>query len=373
MLLTGLTLLFLLLYAALIGYYHTGWKRLPAYEPGDLPPGGFVTVVVPARNESARLRPLLQALKEQRFEAARFEVILVDDYSTDDTVAQAQAAGLAQLKIIRPQVPPALSSKKKAIEAAVREARGELIVCTDADCLPGADWLRTVYAFYRERQAAFIAAPVQYRHTGTMLSLFQCLDFMTLQGITAAGVHRQFHTMCNGANLAYTKAAFEAVNGFEGIDRLASGDDMLLMHKIWKQHRDRVWYLKSEAAIVRTAPMQSWKAFFSQRIRWASKSGAYDDHRITAVLVFIYLLNALFIVLLVQALRQPPYWWLAAGYLAGKTLIELPFVASVARFYREQRLLKYFPFFQPLHILYTVVIGLLSQTGTYEWKGRRTK
>lgn len=69
--------------------------------------------------------------------------------------------------------------------------------------------------------------------------------------------------MCNGANLAYEKTAFDKVNGFTGIDNIASGDDMLLMHKIWKHYPDRVHYLKSKAAIVTTQPMKTWKTFLT--------------------------------------------------------------------------------------------------------------
>ena len=72
------------------------------------------------------------------------------------------------------------------------------------------------------------------------------MDFMVLQGITGAVVYKNNLSMCNGANLAYEKKAFYEVNGFAGIDHIASGDDMLLMHKIWKKYPDRVHYLKSK-------------------------------------------------------------------------------------------------------------------------------
>ena len=83
---------------------------------------------------------------------------------------------------------------------------------------------------------------------------------MVLQGITAASVTQDFHTMCNGANLAYRKRSFENVNGFEGIDHVATGDDMLLMHKIRQREPGSLHYLKSKHAIVTTPPMPTWKA-----------------------------------------------------------------------------------------------------------------
>ena len=68
--------------------------------------------------------------------------------------------------------------------------------------------------------------------------------------------------MCNGANLAYEKKAFYEVNGFTGIDNIASGDDMLLMHKIYKQYPERVLFLKSTDAIVQTKPMETLSRIF---------------------------------------------------------------------------------------------------------------
>ncbi len=100
--------------------------------------------------------------------------------------------------------------------------------------------------------------------------------------------------MCNGANLAYKRKMFYDVYGFVGIDKIASGDDMLLMHKIWKQHPAKVHYLKSKEAIVSTQPMKTWKSFFNQRIRWASKARSYDDKRIFLVLLMVYLFNLSF-------------------------------------------------------------------------------
>ncbi|HJW17780.1 MAG TPA: glycosyltransferase family 2 protein, partial [Flavisolibacter sp.] len=264
-------------------------------------------------------------------------------------------------------------SKKKAIEAGICNARGELIVTTDADCLLPVNWLHTISNYYNNKNASFIAAPVKYSHDNSFFQVFQALDFMTLQGITAASVSSGFHNMCNGANLAYRKQSFEAVNGFDGIDKVASGDDMLLMHKIWKQDPDKVFYLKSKDAIVSTQPMPSWKAFYSQRKRWASKTMVYEDYRIVGVLAFIYLFNCLFFVWLITAFWHPINIVYAFAFLLLKTLIEWPFVRSVAQFYDEQRLMKYFLLFQPVHVLYTVVVGLTSQLGSYEWKGRRTK
>lgn len=373
MLLWTITAVLLGLYGCLILFYGYHWRRLPLFVPKKAIPNVPLSVVVAARNEEATLPLLLQRLKEQSYPEALFEVIIVDDFSTDGTARAVDPFISERVQLIQPNTDPAASSKKKAVEAGVTAAKGELIVITDADCLPSPGWLHSMAAFYSEKAPVFIAAPVKFLHDGSLLQLFQATDFMVLQGITAASTAANFHTMCNGANLAYTGGAFRAVNGFKDIDSVASGDDMLLMYKIWKQHPSQVLYLKSEEAVVSTEPMKTWKDFFNQRRRWASKTMHYDDYRITATLALVYLVNVLFVALLIAALLHPSYWKLVLAYLGAKTLIELPFVATVARFYGERRLLPYFPLLQPLHILYTVSVGFLSQLGKYEWKGRQTK
>jgi cellulose synthase/poly-beta-1,6-N-acetylglucosamine synthase-like glycosyltransferase len=367
-----ITLIFLLFYAALIYYYWKAWKKLSTYQ-GKPASNRFLSVIIPARNEQKNIGRLLHALAAQSYPQDFFEVIVVDDFSTDNTGGLVQANPLSNVTLIQPETSSYSSSKKKAIEAGIRKAKGELIVTTDADCLPPGNWLETVNSFYVKTGAAFIAAPVKFYHNNSLLQLFQSLDFLTLQGITAASVAAGFHSMCNGANLAYTREAFERVNGFEGIDKVASGDDMLLMHKIGKKYPGKTEYLKSKNAIVNTQPMLSWKDFFMQRKRWASKTLVYDDYRIIAVLAFVYLFNCLFLALIIASLINSRYWLYVGLFWMAKTCIELPFLNSVAAFYEEKRLLKYLFPLQPLHIFYTVFVGFLSQFGKYEWKGRKTK
>ena len=228
------------------------------------------------------------------------------------------------------------SYKKKAIETGIAAATGELIVTTDADCIANQEWLQTIAAFKKEKDSVFIAAPVVIDCNSSVVQLFQAMDFMILQGITGASVYKKIHSMCNGANLAYERKVFYEVNGFTGIDNIASGDDMLLMHKIWKQYPDKVHYLKSKEAIVSTQPMKTWKAFFNQRIRWASKAKKYDDKRIIAVLLLVYLFNLSFLALGIAGFFCYHYWLYLAGLWVAKTIIEFPFFFSVSHFFNKQ-------------------------------------
>lgn len=358
-----------IIYSLLIIYYWLTWKSIPVYSPSGVLPNTTITVIIPARNEEENIGSLLQALQKQTYPARLFEVIVIDDHSTDTTAGIVRQ--FPSVKLIQSKESNINSYKKKAIETGIAAATGKLIVTTDADCLPLPNWLSVIASFKEETNAAFIASPVAFENNSSLLQVFQALDFMTLQGITAAAVYKKNLSMCNGANLAYEKKAFEEVNGFAGIDTIASGDDMLLMHKIWIQYPEKVYYLKSKDVIVSTQPMKTWKTFFNQRIRWASKARLYDDKRIVTVLLLVYIFNLSFLGLFIAGFINSQYWlYLLIGW-GAKTSIELPFIYNVSVFFGKQSLIKYFFFFQPLHILYTIISGLFGQLGKYEWKGRR--
>lgn len=356
-------------YSLLIFYYWKNWKLIPVYTTPQRNPTTRISVIVPARNEERNICTLLQALQQQTYPHELTEIIVIDDHSTDRTAELIRQ--FSGVKLLQLDATGINSYKKKAIETGITAATGDLIVTTDADCIPPPGWLQTIAACKEERNSVFIVAPVQFTITHSLLSIFQELDFLVLQGITGASVYKNLHSMCNGANLAYEKKAFYEVGGFTGIDKIASGDDMLLMYKIWKQFPSRVHYLKSKDAIVSTAPMKTWKDFFNQRIRWASKAKSYDDKRIFIVLLLVYLFNLSFLVLLIAGYWDVNFLFWLLGLWFAKTIVELPFVYAVAGFFSKRRLLRYFFFFQPLHILYTILSGLLGQFGKYEWKGRK--
>lgn len=378
----SLTLFFI--YVVLMLMYSRGWHRQAVDIGKAHTPGTPVTVIIPARNEEQNIGPCIQSILNNNFPPALLELIVIDDFSTDRTAETAEAlfAGrqgkVLRLKEYLSKDERLNSYKKKALEIAIGEAKGELIITTDADCIVPVNWLQMITGLYEQENAVFIAAPVSFTPGNAsrkkdLLYYFQSLDFMTMQGITAASVNLNLGNMCNGANLAFSKAAFDQVGGYKGIDHIASGDDMLLMHKMQQQFPNRICYLKSEETIVDTAAQPSWRDFLNQRIRWSSKADKYDDKKLTFILAFIYLFNLSFIVLIIAGIFNINYWLWIIGMLFAKTTIELVFLVPVARFYGKLRELLYFPLLQPLHILYIITAGFLGKFGSYQWKGRKVK
>lgn len=366
-------------YAALMDYYRRSWNQIPPFIPGARPPSTRVSVVIALRNEEARVNDLLQALAAQDLPRNLMELLLVDDCSEDQTARQIETLSaqyrlpvtLIRMNDIIAQTTPPVAFKKKAIAAGVARASGTLIVTTDADCHFGARWLSTLALFYESTGAKFIAAPVNMPAGHSLLGRFQAIDFATLQAITGASVYRRVHAMCNGANLAYEKAAFEEAGGFTGIDHIASGDDLLLMYKIFQRHPDKVVYLKEEQAIVTTEAQPGWWDFFQQRIRWSSKSAHYEDKRMVAALLLVYLFNLGFLVFGIRALKSETSGFLLLSMLLLKIGVEYPLAATATRFFKQERLMRYFILLQPLHIAYVLLAGGLGPLVSYNWKGRR--
>lgn len=375
-----ITGIFLVLYAVLILYYRQWFLKLAPFRlPASVHPGIRFSIIIPARDEEKYIGACVQCILNQTYPGELFEVIVIDDHSTDATAAivqklQQQHSNLQLMQLSKELAGVQLNSyKKKAIEMAIARSKGDWIITTDADCVIGNEWLVSYAAYIQQYNSVFVAAPVRFTNTGNFVGIFQCLDFMSMQGITAAAVSAGFHSMCNGANLAYNKQAFFEVGGFTGIDNIASGDDMLLMHKIKKAYPSQTGYLFSPQAIVETVPMPSWKSFINQRIRWASKADKYQDKGIIAVLALVYLFNLLLLLLLVIGIFNLQVLWVVLVMITVKTAVELSFMRPVGAFFSQKKLLNWFAIMQPVHMLYIVVAGWLGKFGKYQWKGRTVK
>jgi len=327
------------------------------------------SIIIAARNEEMNMGKCLESLLEQDFPREQMEIIVVDDQSVDGTAAFVRSYADRGIRLISLGKDEAFG-KKAAIARGIADASHPMIITTDADCSYPKKWINTLLSYREKMDVVFVAAPVQFRKEISVLDRFQSLDFMALQGITAAGVSSKYLNMCNGANLLYTKEAFSAVNGFEGIDHIASGDDMLLMEKIDKAFPGGIAYCFSEDAIVVTEPAASWAAFIQQRIRWSSKTKNYTSFVTKAILVLVYLVNAAVVSFLLAGLFDFKLLKYGLLFTFMKTIVELPFMIRIARFFNKAALIPWFIPIQPMHAFYTVVAGTFGLFSKYSWKGR---
>ena len=366
----ALAQILLFMYAMLIVWYGQLWRNLRNWvRPEHYSPSTPISVIIPARNEEKNIRACLDSIISQQYPSHLLEIIVVDDAGTDSTADIVSSFNHPCLKLIRLSEEKG-QAKKRAIAEGISASSGKLIVTTDADCICGPRWLLTIASFYEEKRPACIAAPVVLHNKPSLLAIFQSLDFMSLQGVTAVSVAHGILNMANGANFAYERSAYEEVNGFAGISHLASGDDMLLMQKIAKQYPGRVSYCLSGDVLVSTQPAASLSEFFRQRIRWASKARFYQERTVFYVLLLVYLMNISLMALVIHAFFEHILFWWWGVLIVFKFMTEMFFMYPVVTFFKRRNLLWFFLPAQPFHIIYTVIAGLFGQAGTYTWKGR---
>lgn len=368
-----------LAYILIIWRYLYYWHRLKIWNtPVDYAPQTFISVIVPVRNEATNISACVHSILNQFYPSKQFELIVVDDHSTDATpkiLAAISDPRLQVLSLAEFIEKDTTAFKKKALSIAIERAQGDLIVTTDGDCIAPNRWLQRIAHLYETEEVRFIAAPVNFYREKNLLERFQSLDFTGMMGITGAGIEGRFMNMCNGANLAYDKAAFYEVKGFEGIDHLASGDDMLLMQKIAQRYPGSIAYLKNAQATILTPAQASLQDFFEQRIRWASKSSDYKEWQVTFMLglVWLFCMSMLFSLGFIFLWGIIALYWFLIQLLA-KSIMDYLLLRRTTSFFNRPDLMRSFIPSQLMHIIYIIVIGTLSIfIKKYNWKGRLSR
>lgn len=388
---TTILLLISFLYCLMTLALWWGWVSIPAVratEQSTVP----ITVVIPVRNEAQNIPHLLADLARQSY--PHFDVIVADDSSTDDTIAVVRqlADGLPYTLTLLPLPDERTGApKKRAIAQSIRIARGELILTTDGDCRVGPDWLLSFASFYAQYGPKMMTGPVTFTESKDdisekavvqgntaaemsslrgIFSQLQTVEFASLIGSGAATLALGTPTMCNGANLCYEKRVFEEVNGFEGIDHVASGDDELLMHKIAKRYPGGVKFLKNPSAIVETGPHTTWGAFYNQRKRWASKWRAYDSWQPSALAVFVFLSNITPVLAVLGGIAGLISGSMVALIIGLKTAPEFIFLRVILTFLQKSRAVRWIPITQLMYPFYVLFFGLAAQKKGFTWKGR---
>lgn len=364
-------------YFIIILSYTIGWFKLKSFLPTSDAFKTALSVIIPARNEEDNIILLLEDLQKQDYPANMFEVTVIDDHSTDDTlnVVRSFIENNYDLNIkIVSLTSDNISEtyKKNAISKGIETSKGELIVTTDADCRVRPEWLKTIAAFYEEKNCKMIIGPVAYHNETTFFEKLQSLEFLSLIAVGAGAAAIQKPVMSNGANLAYEKKAFEIAGGFTK-DKFSSGDDVFLMMKFRKMFGSgSIAFLKNSNSFVYTKAKKSVKDFINQRVRWASKNKGFDLN-ILFVSVTVYFLNLLLLTGVILSLFQPELFPLIALAFGIKLIIDIPILTGFVKFAKKTALLLYVIPIYLIYPVYIVISGAWGVFGNYNWKERKIK
>ena len=370
--LLNVIMIFAALYLICIGAFTFGLFLLSRSHPvisTEAKRSGEISVLVAARNEGANIEKLLQSLYNQFFSKDKFEVIIVDDHSTDDTSEVSE-----RFRVLHPDMNLKLlkatgSGKKQAISQALHAAENELIMVTDADCELPERWIESMVGYFVQNNLKMLLGPVLLSPANTLFEKLQVLEHLSLIASTAGSAAIGMPVMCNGANMMYDRKSALDVEKFRTDMKIASGDDMFLMEQFIKHFgSDSVKFLLDNEAIVKTSTMPDLKSFFRQRTRWTSKTKAYTNWKIIATALIVLLFNLSIVFFFAAGFFMPVFWVFFVLYVILKTLIDFPILKRITHFMKQHKLLRWmFPleFIYPFYVVFTAFSGLFTNI---KWK-----
>lgn len=334
----------------------------------------FVSVVVPFRNESNTILENLKSLEQQTLDQESYEIIYVDDQSTDDSLSKIISTISANnVFVYSLSLEHQGANKKRAIEYGITKAKGEVILLTDADCTYESRWIESMLSLF-DKNTAMVSGPVKYQNCQTVFQKLQQIEFagLILTGAGLIGIGDPI--ICSSANLAFRKKVFTEVGGYSDLQNLSSGDDDLLLQKISNETDFEIKFNIAKEAIVGTLPNSNISSFKNQRKRWASKGLFYQKKTLIIRLIFVFLFYLGLVIQLVFGLMLDKIFFLTFAVCIGsKLLVEFLILKRGKCILFDQIPLYLFlmaEFFHIPYILYSSVTGAL---GNFEWKNRKLK
>ncbi|MDQ3017071.1 MAG: glycosyltransferase [Bacteroidota bacterium] len=344
-------------------FYLLQWQRVPVVvQSRSFVPELKFSIVVVAHNEENSIVNCIESLLQQHYPSTLFEIIIINDRSSDQTVHEILSRPSSQIKLLHLQDHPSFihppAYKKSGIELAVHHAQNDWIITTDADCIHHPEWLRTISIYVSENQIVFATAPVLLQGNSSLLHKMQVMENITLMLITASGIRSGLHDMANGANMCFSKKMFEQIRGYQGNYQFASGDDMFLIEKMRLAAPDQIGFIKALSAIVTTSPKSTWKGLIQQRIRWAGKNAGLQNKTIQRIWLFVVTYHLLMVLFLILPLATSISFISFVIMLVVKWGIDGLIVFHVARFFGLRFTIPEFIKLQCVYTYYLLLLGV---------------
>ena len=342
----------------------------------------FISVVVAARDEEKNIIHCIQSLLNQDYPIDKFEILIVDDFSTDNTAELVKKFETSETNLkylsstAKRHEKIVVSYKREAIQTGINASKGQYILLTDADCIVPPSWITTFSEQFIKEDGVFIGGPVVISdEKPSLLTSFQGLDMIGMMVITGAGYQSGNQLLANGANMGFSKQVFNELGAYTQFPNKASGDDMFLLHHFHHHHPKSIRFLKTLSAIVVTQPEYAIKSLLRQRIRWASKNNAYKEMNINFSLSVLFMVSLTIIILGVLSIIKASIFFpgFCVLYIL-KIFSDYLLQREAIRFFNKRTLAKYFFLSQNIHTIYIAWVGIMASLFPfYYWKGRKVR
>lgn len=359
----------MLVYLAFLFVVFRGIEKLPK-EKMKSAPSEFISVIIPFRNESENILNSLQSISTQEYPSNKFEVIYINDCSEDDSLEKICSADKPENIRVLSSVPgsPSGQNKNRAVQYAINECRGEIIVSTDCDCIHESKWLASLLSYY-DKKTAFVSGPVTFFHNKNIFEYMQTIEFAGLI-LTGAGlIGSNKPVICNAANLSFRKSVYMDIIPHIDDSTIITGDNEFLMRLIDSRTKHKIKFAFSKSATVYTYPNKSINQFLQQRRRWANNSLSYNNYIILSTL-FLFFLGAP-VQLLLGIIGNSIFFYSFLLTFSGKIIMEYLILRKGISFLFNELKITYFILAELLHIPYIIIAVVSGTFGNYEWKNRK--
>lgn len=360
------TLLLTQLYYILFIYSRLARYKVKSHQDNkDLPPA---SVIICASNEEANLKRFLNKTLQQDY--PQFEVIVVDDHSTDDTkwLLQKLKEQFLNLHVVEIKEHIRLKhSKKFALTLGIKAAKYEHLVLTDADCEPASNhWLREMIGAYNSKTEIVLGYSPYFKQKGLLNKLIRFETTHTAMTYLSYALKKDTY-MGVGRNLSYLKSLFFRGKGFNSHMHIKSGDDDLFVNQNATYHNVTIAINKD--AHVYSVPKKSWKAYNKQKARHSTASVAYQKRH--QFMLGVQLISALlfYIILFSTLLCFPKYWQINLGAFLIRSIAQLIVYTPIYKKLSVQDLIFWLPFLDIFFYFYICINGVFNRNKkTASWK-----
>ncbi len=356
-----------IIYAIVIIAFTYGWRRIkPTLIHSDYKPNTQFSIIIAFYNEEDNIINLLSDLEKIDYPKDKFEILLVNNESIDDT------AIIIRDYIFQNDSKMVLynsaGGKKEAVWKGINEAEHDYVLSLDGDCRIPPLLLKNYDIELQKRDLKFISGPVAFVSKGKFWGRFMEFEFMSLVASGAGAIGVGLPIMANAANMVFeTKVALKAEHVYNS--DIASGDDVFLLNYVIKNYgRKYVGFLKSEDSIVTTEAPLSLNSWVNQRLRWASKAKGYSINATSITALVILGFNMTTIALLILSFLSIKYLYVLVIILLFKTIIDFQILKMSSIFFSKRPLLKYIFIFETIYPFYIVIISFAALFHKKEWK-----
>lgn len=232
------------------------------------------SIIIAGKNEENNLENLFSALHNLEYDNNKYEVIFVDDNSTDNTynLAVELSSKLSNFKIIKCISKP-FAGKKGALTVGIQSAKFPFVLITDADCVPENGWLNA-YSNYINKGFDFLFGIAPFHQTTNNINKISCFENLRSSILTFALTKLKFPYTASARNFGFRKEAFEKICGYSNTTETLSGDDDLLLREAIK-HNLKIGCVTNRGSWVFSNSKITLRDYLNQKARHTETSLHY--------------------------------------------------------------------------------------------------